>query len=594
MVPSPAEGSVGAPPTITISASAGDPVVFAANELQHYLSRITGAAVTIARGNGRANLLRLGEAGACEEAVTIGTDAFAVTPTGDGAVIVGESARAVLHGVYALLEQLGCRWSLQHRREEVVPRLGSLPPVRPIRAAPRFAVRGYSADIMTWHYGNAEHLAEHLAADYEFIDWMGKTGANAYFFIRHPFDMQLTIPELLPEFARRGIAAEYGGHVIPQLLPRELFRDHPEYFPQSTAGERREFGNLCTSNLAALRLATANAIAYVREHPELSVLHIWGADLWDGGWCRCSACASVSVQDQSLRLCNAVARALAEAGVPRPVCYLAYHDTIEADVHERPGDQVMVEFAPRERCFAHALNDPACETNPRYRDALERYVELFDGRVRIFEYYADAILFCGCAVPLGDVIAADLDYFHALGIREITCLQFGAFSVWAYPVNFATYAVTTRLPGCNVAALRDASATRFGPAAGAVATTLAQLEAIMREVVTYGDIRRPPKNSARRLQLAPRLVTAAERCAALAGALAPYEGSDDARALQALLRYNAALLQGVAGEAGGRRDAALYEPALAIMHAVDRRFSGLWGAETLPAIHGYYDASLRA
>src|SRR5437867_3409424 len=34
---------------------------------------------------------------------------------------------------------------------------------------------------------------------------MGKSGANTFFYIRHPFDTQLTIPALLPEFTKRGI-----------------------------------------------------------------------------------------------------------------------------------------------------------------------------------------------------------------------------------------------------------------------------------------------------------------------------------------------------------------------------------------------------
>ena len=102
-------------------------------------------------------------------------------------------------------------------------------------------------------------------------------------------------------------------------------------------------------------------------------------------------------------------------------------------------------------------------TNRRYAAALERYVELFDGRARLFEYYGDAILFAGCAVPMARVIDADLDYYQRLGIREITMLQFGAFSRWAYPLNFVTFAakVTGQAPATAV----DGYCARCGPAA---------------------------------------------------------------------------------------------------------------------------------
>ncbi|MBI1818162.1 MAG: DUF4838 domain-containing protein [Deltaproteobacteria bacterium] len=574
--------------SISLPLDTSEPVRFAAGELRRYVAAITGVAPPITPAAAAANSLRLGAEPMTGIAVARGGDAFEVQPTTDGAVIQGASPRAVLHGVYALLEQFGCRWSLHSRNEEVVPRFDTLPAVQSIRSAPRYSVRGYSADIMTWHYGDSAQFAEHLAADYEFVDWMGKSAANAYLFIRHPFDSQLTIPELLPEFARRGIAVEYGGHVIPLLLPRELFKDHPEFFPQRAGGERTEFGNLCTANATAMHLASANAVRYVREHPELSVLHIWGADLWDGGWCHCAQCVSATVQDQSLRLCNAVAGALAAEGVTRPVCYIAYHDTIDPDLHVRPAPGVWVEYAPRERCYGHALDDLTCRTNRHYRESLERYVELFDGRVRIFEYYADAILFCGCAVPLAEVIAADLDYFHRLGIREITNLQFGAFSLWAYPTNFLAYAAATQAGGCDVAQLRTGYAQRFGTHAALMAATLAELEAIMRNVVTFGDIRRPPTKADAVQRLRPRVETATTHLAALADRLKSAGDNPAIAAQHGLLRYTNGVLLGVLHQLDNLPAAADYEMAMAIMRDIDRRFTGLWGAVNLPVIHAYH------
>jgi len=522
-----------------------------------------------------------------------GYETSQAAPVSPAALVQGGSGRAVLHGVYALLAQLGCRWSLHGRAHEQVPRLTALPPITPQQVTPRFNVRGYSADIMTWHYGDRAQLAEHLTADHEFVDWMGKSAANAFLFIRHPFDTQLTIPELLADFARRGIDLEYGGHVIPLLLPREQFGQHPEYFPQSVEGARSEFGNLCTASRTAMRIATENAVHYVREYPELHVLHIWGADLWAGGWCHCGECRSATAQDQSLRLCNAVAEALAAQGMARSVCYIAYHDTLEPNLTGRPAPNVVVEYAPRERCYGHALDDGTCRTNRRYREALERYVELFDGRVRIFEYYADAILFCGCAVPLGEVIAGDLDFYHRLGIREITNLQFGSFSLWAYPLNFLAYAAATQAPCADVSAIRHRYAGEFGTHADLVAQTFADLEAVMREIVTYGDIRRPPKPPEQAQQLRPRVERALERLAPLVDRLAPASSDAVISALQALLRYNRAMLTGVRSELGAAADAAAhYDDALAIMRTVDRRFTGLWGAVNLPVIHAYHSSGL--
>jgi len=581
---------------IHVGAESDTPAAFAAQELQRYLHRMIGVQVPIV-GDGVASALVVGTP-APRHALPAGRETFVIDPEPARITLQAGSPRALLSAVYALLERLGCRWSLHGPDEEVVPRLDGCIQLDRVEHTPRFAVRGYVSDIMTWHYTQPEHFNDRLDDDRAFIDWMGKSGANAFSYIRHPFDTQLTIPELLPDFQRRGIDVEYGGHVIPLLVPRELFRDHPDYFPASGDGARSDHGNLCTSNAAALATASRNAVQYVRDYPEMSVLHIWGADLWHGGWCHCRDCASFSVQDQSLHVCNAVASGLAEAGVARPVCYLAYHDTLDADLSLRPHDNVFVEFAPRERCYGHALNDPVCETNRRYATALERYAELFAGRVRLFEYYGDAILFFGCAVPLTEVIAADMAYYARLGVPGITLLQFGTYSLWAYPLNFLAYADASR-GVCTPAGVRQEYCARFGRNADASAAIFAAVENIMRRVVTYGDIRRPPgaADAARQVLAAveaalPRLAQAGEQLAALGG---------DALAAQArLIRYTQGVLSAVRQQlrdtlAGQPRDAeAQYTEALSVLDAVDRRFKGLWGSVDLQVIHRFFALAAHA
>ncbi len=571
------------------------PVTFAAEELQRYLHRLTGTRVPIVSDEALRNraALVMTQAGTLAPLQTPPPDPgdFASIPEPGGITLTAGSPRALLDAVYAFLEQLGCRWSLHGPQDETVPRLTtSAIELRPITRSPRFRVRGYCSDIMTWHYTQPEHFHDRLVDDRAFIDWMGKSGANAFFYIRHPFDTQLTIPELLPEFQKRAIDVEYGGHVMPLLLPRDLYREHPEYFPQAPDGQRTDHGNLCTSNAAALAAAGASAVQYVRDYPEMSALHIWGADLWHGGWCRCSACAPISVQDQNLRVCNAVARGLAEAGVARPVCYLAYHDTIDPDVSLHPDPNVVAEFAPRERCYGHALNDPACHTNRRYAAALEGYVDRFDGRVRLFEYYGDAILFFGCTVPLAEVIAADLEYFQRLGIPDILMLQFGTFSRWAYPLNFETFA-TLAAGHASAAPAVEAYCARFGAHARTARALFAEVEAIMRPVVTYGDIRRPPRSPEDAARVLAQIEAAVPRLAAVVQRLEQL-GDVALAAYGTLVRYTQTVLDGVRLVLRQTPDAeARYGEALRIIEGVERRFKGLWGTVDLPIIHSFYTAA---
>ncbi len=582
--------------TIRIAEQCGLPVTFAADELQRYVQRMTGVRVPVLAHpcvSGSDSLVLGGTAEQPQTAAPLEPASFEIIPEATRITVTAGSPRALLDAVYALLTQFGCRWSLHGPREETVPRLvAQAVELQQIRCEPSFAVRGYCSDIMTWHYTQPDVCPDRLDDDRAFVDWMGKSGANAFFFIRHPFDIQLTIPELLPEFQRRGIGVEYGGHIIPLLLPRELFRDHPEYFPETSDGRRSEHGNLCTNNAGALATASAQAVQSVREHPEMTVVHIWGADLWHGGWCACAACRGLSAQDQSLRMCNAVARGLAEAGLARPVCYLAYHDTIDADVTVRPDDNVMVEFAPRERCYGHALNDPACTSNRRYAAALKRYVDLFEGRVRLFEYYGDAILFFGCAVPLTQVIAADLEYYRQLGVEGITMLQFGTFSLWAYPTNFTAFAAQLMCARGSDSVV-DVYCARFGAHAQAVGAAFAELETIMQPIVTYGDIRRPPREPEAVASVLPRIEEALPRLMGVARSLEEL-GEETLKAQGALVWYTHKVLQGVGQELrdagpGGRAQAEdRYDEALQIIERVERRFKGLWGSVDLPIIHSFY------
>jgi hypothetical protein len=327
----------------------------------------------------------------------------------------------------------------------------------------------------------------------------------------------------------------------------------------------------------------------------MRVVHIWGADLWHGGWCHCTSCASLSVQDQSLRVCNAVARGLADAGVARPVCYLAYHDTLDADLTVRPDENVVVEFAPRERCYGHAINDPACATNRRYAAALERYVALFDGRVRLFEYYGDAILFFGCTVPLTEVIAADMHYYARLGVQGVTLLQFGTYSLWAYPFNFLAFAQASR-GVCVPTDVRHDYCARFGSHASVAATLLAGVENVMRTVVTYGDIRRPPRAAETARDILARVEAALSVLADVAGQLAT-RGDATLAAQAALVHYTHGVLVGVRQQlldtlAGHPRDAEpQYTAALQILDSVDRGFKGLWGSVDLPMFHQLFAAA---
>ena len=507
----------------------------------------------------------------------------------DTIVLSARNGSGLLHATYALLKQLGCGWSLDGREHDRVPSLSGPLSLRNEQSARRFPVFGFCSDLVSWHYTQPELFHQRLQEDRELIDWMAKTGANAFFFIRHPFDSVHTISELELEFRQRGVELEHGGHVLPVLLPRELFSTHPEFFPVNPEGERTDLGNLCPSHPRALHLVAENALMLLRSLPPTRAFHLWGADLWKGGWCHCPLCQALTPQDQSLRTCNAVAQVLARSGIDVPVCYLAYHDTLDAQLHEKPFERVWCEFAPRERCYAHGIADPNCDRNRRYWRALQQYLDHFSGRVRVFEYYGDAILFFGCAVPLTATIQQDLDHYRAAGIEEILMLEFGAYSRWAYALNFLAF--TYGAAGRAVSPEVNAYCQTLADGGDSLTQELAEMERLVSQLACYGDLRLPPRDPALAESVARNLARAVPQLGALADRLEGHRGPA-ARALGTLVRYTQAVFAGVEHELQTRTSAEkIFSSALEILAGVDRRWKGVWGEIDLPTIHSIYLAA---
>ena len=581
-----------APIRILHSARAGKVLNFAARELAQGLHAMAGekivpqssreiAAKRIQLESGRAARI---------PPPSLSGDSFAIARSAETITLDGGTERAVLHAVYDFLERLGALYPADREPELARVDPAMLREVEPHKVEPAFARRAFVSDLMTWNYSFADRFEQHLGHDRQFIPWMATRGINAFSYIRHAHDSRLRVDELTPLYRERGIASEYGGHVLQLLLPRERFENDPDFFPADSHGIRAARGNLCVSNARALAIVRDNAVEYVRDYPENELLHIWGADVFEGAWCQCGGCKGLAAQLQYMKVVNEIARALQSGGPP--VAYLAYHDTIEPDPALRPDPNVWFEWAPRERCYSHAIDNPKCETNPRYFESLKRYLELFDGRGHIFEYYQDAILFGGLGFATPAIIARDLRAYRALGLSSVSCLTFGAFSTFAYPVNLTAFVRGTRSvdfdPGVVLA---DTAAQRHPACAPEMAEAYRLIERASAKVLTYGDVMRPPtaigKSKRAELAEAAQLV-----CGAIEAAdrIARETGGPLVRAERDLWEYGFEVLSGIAdyvdaraATGAKRKDTgevaiARIEKASDHLRGIDLAIKGTWGA----------------
>jgi Domain of unknown function (DUF4838) len=309
----------------------------------------------------------------------------------------GESARGLLFGTYATLEELGAAWSWPGED-------------RGAATGARLDEQTESAPALP---GRCLVLGERaLVEDAEsWIAWAARNRLNSVFVHASlsprplgaaPEDAWRQRRERAVAMARRrGMAIEHGGHLLPELLPREEVRALAVGGGLSDGGRR-------------------TVREHVLDHPEADVLHLWGADLPPGARGR-------DASEAALRTANALAEVAGEARPGALVAFLAYHDTEEVPRGVQPRDNVCLLFAPRERCYEHALADPGCTENARYRELLEAQLEHFGAAApaRVFEYWFDAILFAGGVPDLRGTIAEDLAFYRDAGVHTVQMLCTG-------------------------------------------------------------------------------------------------------------------------------------------------------------------------
>jgi hypothetical protein len=592
-------------PHVRYSATGGEVAGTAARDLSRGLGMMLGseveasADVALPRTEIRIDLGRTVVSAHAAPVANEG-DSFDISREGDPArsiVIRAASERGLIHAAANLLEKLGAKFppGVAPSYPRIDPaRLGAL---EPWRVTPAFTRRAFVSDIMTWNYNLPDRLDLHLRHDREFIPWMARRGINAFSYIRHAHDTRLKIDEVAPLLREHGRSVEYGGHVLQQLLPRDRFDAHPEYFPAGDDGVRAALGNLCVSNPDAVALAKEGALAYVHDHPENELLHIWGADVWRGAWCRCGQCRELPPQIQYMDIVNAIAEALVTDPNAPPIAYLAYHDTIEPHPGLKPLDNVWFEWAPRERCYSHAIDDPACEINPRYFESLKRYLDIFNGRGHVFEYYADAILFCGVGFATSAIVASDLRAYRRLGITSISNLTFGAYSVMAYPANLEAFVRGSRAVGFDpAAALDETAAGRHPQCAPEMAAAYRAVERASKLCLDYADIMRlvmPPEKAARkRVELREAALTFNEAIAA-ADEIASSANTRLAEAEKDLWRYSSDVLAGLSDYLGALEQTGIHRQAwgtaaitritdaIGRIREIDPEIKGTWGAYDL-------------
>lgn len=326
------------PYQIVIAANATASERYAAEELQRYFERITGARLPIVADSDdrTTSEIVLGAASLPEGVARPSADeppdldGFTLQTIGNRLLISGAGPRAILYGVYALLEEkLGVRWFTPD--VEVVPRLERV--IIPDLNETQSPKLEYREVFWSEFIQNADFAARHRlnGNSYALADKHGGRKC-VYFPFVHSFDM---------------------------LVPPSLFDAHPEYFPLIDGERKGGYVQRCLSNPDVLRIATERVQQWIQEHPEANIFSVSQNDTFNN--CQCPQCKAIDDAEGSpagslLQFVNAIAAAVEKDHPNVRIDTLAYQYTRKPPRTIRPHKNVIVRLCSIECCFAHPLD----------------------------------------------------------------------------------------------------------------------------------------------------------------------------------------------------------------------------------------------
>jgi len=479
-----------------------------ADELREYLGRITGAAFpvtteekpvsgfTIAVGGTK----MAEQSGILKAAAKLKPGGFILRTLGDTLVLAGRDDLGTQYAVYTLLEKyLGVRWLVPTEIGEVAPktptlRIGRIDDTQ----EPAFTMRWIGRD--EWALRNKMNVN------------VGPTGMTFW-----------------------GSA-----HTFRRLVPPEkYFDEHPEYFAL-VGGERLHVegshrNQLCTSNPEVIRLVVERMREVLDAEPGIDVISLFPND--GLGFCECEQCRQLDEAGwldiatvnrggkRSPEGAGALSRRLTifYTAVARELLKSHPERIVKTGIYSRylaPPKDTTLAGAPNMMgqlchgwCHNHAITDPRCEVNARFKEGLDRWRRIYP-RVCLYEYYwkvaANELPF-----PILHSMRRDIPYLHSIGV-------YGLYAQYAY--NWGTiglnYYVAAKLlwdPKTDVdALLQDFYEKFYGPAAKPMQRYFEALEraAVRSDVhlsAEYADL--PKIFTAELLQECDTYLSQAERLA---------------------------------------------------------------------------------
>jgi len=451
---------------------------YAATEFQRYVEKISGVRLPIVtdaeRPNSREILLgdnaHLRKLGLDLDCGALGPDGFVWRTEHDRLIILGGRPRGTLNGVYTFLEdKLGVRW--------FTPELENVPQNRrlliPSLRETHVPALEYREVFWTEMLRNADFAARHRLNGNHYKLQAKHGGRFAVYF---PFV-----------------------HSMDALIPPELYKEHPEYFPLIEGKRVSGYVQRCLSNPEVVNMAKARVRQWIKEHPEASIISVSQNDT--ANWCQCEQCKALDDYEGSpaaslLRFVNAIAQDIEKDFPNVRIDTLAYQYTRKPPKSLRPRPNVIIRLCSIECCFAHPLASCASLENQRFRDDILSWQPVAP-LLYVWDYTPNFANYQQ-PFPNWDALQPNVQFFSQHGVKGL--FEQGNYSTGGQgemgPLRAYVLAKLLWDPATDVSKhSSEFLAAYYGLAAPCIRAYLDTLEAQVRDGKTHAHISDSPKAS---------------------------------------------------------------------------------------------------
>ncbi|MFC1574272.1 DUF4838 domain-containing protein, partial [Candidatus Latescibacterota bacterium] len=318
--------------------------------------------------------------------------------------ISGGRPRGTLYGVYVFLKRLGFRW--------YTPSVTKFP----------------EGDTFKLQYMNEEgspafmmrYPGVHVQRLYD-PTWAARNLINATI---SPGDKK-----------RGGRVNVYGVHTFDRLIPRSLYKDHPEYFPFIGGKRITGYVQRCLTNPGVVEVAAKNIMDSMEKNKESRIFSLSQGDV--DKYCECPDCMKIMEEEGApsglyVRFVNQVAEIVEEKYPDNYISTLAYWFTQKPPKTVKPRHNVIIRLCPISIDVARPFYESKDYRSREFAQDLKGWSKITD-RIFLWLYNTD---FCHMLMPFpsfkGNIEAIKTYAKHGVKGVYIEGNAYPELSIWVF------------------------------------------------------------------------------------------------------------------------------------------------------------------